>query len=110
MPYSRGVQAPPTALDAIAGKVGAAGSRKSRQPAENDSDAVCANKGGGDGREQVSHAKQCGAIVWGNGIALSRIAPTLEAATDRVLAECKQERGGDGEVCFYDCSMPVRVQ
>ncbi|WYX26439.1 hypothetical protein WJ969_13545 [Achromobacter xylosoxidans] len=49
-------------------------------------------------------------IVWGNGIAVSRFAPTLEAATDMTLAECKRESGGACEVFFSDCSMPVRVQ
>ncbi|BEG75212.1 DUF4189 domain-containing protein [Achromobacter xylosoxidans] len=98
------------AMDAVTGKVGVAGSRKSRQQAEDDSVAFCAKKGGGDCRVQVSYANQCGVIVWGNGIAVSRFAPTLEAATDMTLAECKRESGGACEVFFSDCSMPVRVQ
>lgn len=98
------------AMDAVSGKVGVAGSRTSRQRAEDDSVAQCAKKGGGDCRVQVSYANQCGVIVWGNGIAVSRFAPTLEAATDMTLAECKRESGGACEVFFSDCSMPVRVQ
>ncbi|WYX09731.1 DUF4189 domain-containing protein [Achromobacter xylosoxidans] len=57
-------------MDAVTGKVGVAGSRKSRQQAEDDSVAACAKKGGGDCRVQVSYANQCGVIVWGNGIAV----------------------------------------
>ena len=97
-------------MDSVTGKTGVAGSKATRQKAEEAALAICAQKGGGDCKVNLSYANQCGVIAWGNNRTSARFAATLEEASRLALNECAQVSGGTCEVFFSDCSMPVRTQ
>lgn len=98
------------AVDSVTGKTGVAGSKATRRQAEEAALAICAQKGGGDCKVNLSYANQCGVIAWGNNRTSARFAATLEEASRLALNECAQVSGGTCEVFFSDCSMPVRAQ
>ena len=88
------------AVDSVTGKTGVAGSKATRQKAEEAALAICAQKGGGDCKVNLSYANQCGVIAWGNNRTSARFAATLEEASRLALNECAQVSGGTCEVFF----------
>ena len=87
-------------MDSVTGKTGVAGSKATRQKAEEAALAICAQKGGGDCKVNLSYANQCGVIAWGNNRTSARFAATLEEASRLALNECAQVSGGTCEVFF----------
>lgn len=88
------------AVDSVTGKTGVAGSKATRRQAEEAALAICAQKGGGDCKVNLSYANQCGVIAWGNNRTSARFAATLEEASRLALNECAQVSGGTCEVFF----------
>ena len=86
------------AVDSVTGKTGVAGSKATRQKAEA-ALAICAQKGGGDCKVNLSYANQCGVIAG----ATTGHPPGSRPRWKKhrlALNECAQVSGGTCEVFF----------
>ena len=69
----------------------------------------CLAQGGIGCKLNLVYSNQCGVVVWGDTVAVSGHAQTIDKAEALAMADCNAKSTNCG-LYYYDCSYPARIR
>jgi hypothetical protein len=97
------------ATDGPLGRLGGAEGLPNKRRAQKAAIATCQQNGGKKCKVLHAYYNQCGVLAWGNDLAQTYSAGTVEKATELALLECSKQTG-NCKVFYSGCSYPERVR
>lgn len=89
--------------------MGIADSKASKKDAEDAAIESCRNQGGLGCSVSLAYKNQCAAVAWGETTVTTAHGPTIEAASNLAMQDCRSKTG-DCQIYYTNCVQPARVR